>query len=164
MGKKSIKENKNIYQLTREANNLTREKASELLQFISADKIEKIENEKSPAHPEEVLQMAKCYKAPNLCNYYCSNECPIGKLTVPEIQMKELSQITLEILSSLSAAEKAKDRIIEITVDGKITDDEYLDFKDIQKQLKAISESVDSLQLWVDKQIAEGKISPKIKD
>ena len=47
MGRRSTKENKNIYQLSREETSLTREAAAEALGFISADRIEKIENEKS---------------------------------------------------------------------------------------------------------------------
>ena len=54
MGKKSTKENKNIYQTSREEAGLTREKASELMEFVSADRIEKIESEKSAPHPEEI--------------------------------------------------------------------------------------------------------------
>ena len=42
MGKKSIRKDKNIYQLSREENELTREKASELMEYISADRIEKL--------------------------------------------------------------------------------------------------------------------------
>ena len=45
MGRRSTKENKNIYQLSREEADLTREAAAEALGFISADRIEKIENE-----------------------------------------------------------------------------------------------------------------------
>ena len=44
MGRKSTKENKNIYQLSREESALTRDAAAEALGFISADRIEKIEN------------------------------------------------------------------------------------------------------------------------
>ena len=80
MGKKSIKKNKNIYQLSREELELTREKASESMGYISADRIEKIESEKSLPHPDEILAMAECYKKPSLCNYFCSHECPIGCL------------------------------------------------------------------------------------
>ena len=98
MGRKSIKENKNIYQISREAQNLTRDAASEKLQYISADRIEKIENEKTLPHPEEILAMADCYKNPSLCNYFCSHECPIGQEYVPEVVPKELSQITLEMM------------------------------------------------------------------
>lgn len=162
MGRKSTKENKNIYQTSREAAELTREGAAERLQFISSDRIEKIENEKSLPHPDEILAMADCYKNPSLCNYYCSHECPIGQEYVPEVKSKELSQITLEMLASLNSLEKEKNRLIEITVDGVISDDEMNDFKRIQEQLSQISMAIDSLQLWVQKAILDGKISEAI--
>ena len=59
MGKKSVKKNKNIYQICREGLELTREKASELLETISADRIEKIESGKSLPRPDEVIRMCK---------------------------------------------------------------------------------------------------------
>lgn len=158
MGRKSTRENKNIYQTSREAANLTRESAAELLEFISADRIEKIESEKSLPHPDEILAMADCYKNPSLCNYYCSHECPIGQEYVPEVKSKELSQITLEMLASLNSLEKEKNRLIEITVDGAISDNEMQDFKRIQDQLSQISMAIDSLQLWVQKAIVDGRI------
>ncbi|MBQ8184669.1 MAG: helix-turn-helix domain-containing protein [Lachnospiraceae bacterium] len=158
MGRKSTKENKNIYQTSREEAGLTRERASALLTFISADRIEKIESEKSLPHPEEILAMADCYKNPSLCNYYCSHECPIGQEYVPEVILKDLSQITLETLASLNALEKEKNRLIEITVDGVISADEKEDFKRIQAQLAQISMAVDSLQLWVQQAVMDGRI------
>ena len=45
MGRVSVKENKNIYQLRREELGLSREKASELLETMPAERIEKIESE-----------------------------------------------------------------------------------------------------------------------
>ena len=161
MGRSSTKENKNIYQQSRENASLTREAAAEKLDFISASKIEKIEYEKTLPHPEEVLAMAKCYKDPSLCNYYCSHECPIGQEYVPEVSFKELSQITLEMLASLNALEKEKNRLIEITVDGVISEDELNDFKKIQTQLSQISLAIDSLQLWVEKALIDGKIASR---
>ena len=159
MGRKSTKENKNIYQTSREGIGLTREAAAELLEFISSDRIEKIESEKSFPHPDEILAMADCYKNPTLCNYYCSHECPIGQEYVPEVKLKDLSQITLEMLASLNSLEKEKSRLIEITVDGIISEDEKEDFERIQNQLAQITMAVDSLQLWVQKAIVDGKIS-----
>ena len=70
MGKRSIKENKNIYQLSREDAGFTREKASEAIGCISDDRIEKIESEKSLPHPDEILLLADWYKKPELSNYY----------------------------------------------------------------------------------------------
>ena len=159
MGRKSTKENKNIYQISREEAGFTREAAAELLEFISSDRIEKIENEKSLPHPDEILAMADCYKNPTLCNYYCSHECPIGQEYVPEVKLKDLSQITLEMLASLNSLEKEKTRLIEINVDGVISEDEKEDFERIQDQLAQIAMAVDSLQLWVQKAIVDGKIN-----
>lgn len=158
MGKRSTKENKNVYQISREESGFTRDKASELMGYISADRIEKIESEKSLPHPDEILTMAECYKKPNLPNYYCSHECPIGREHVPEIQMKDLSQIVLEMLATLNTVEKQKNRLIDITADGEIGEDEYSDFVAIQNTLDKISLSVDSLKLWVQSQIVNGKI------
>lgn len=158
MGRKSTKENKTAFQEAREALSLTREAAAEKLEFISDDRIEKIESEKSLPHPEEVLAMSKAYKAPQLCNYFCSNKCPIGVENIPEVEMKQLSQITLEMLASLNSLEKEKTRLIEITVDGIIDENELEDFKRIQQQLEQISMTIDSLKLWVAKAIVDGKV------
>ena len=147
MGRKSTKENKNIYQTSREAMDYTRETAAEKLGFISADRIEKIENEKSLPHPEEVLAMADCYKNPSLCNYYCSHACPIGKEYVPEVTAKDLSMITLEMLSTLNSLSKEKDRMIDIAADGKITEDEASDFIRIKNNLDNMSLAIESLKL-----------------
>ena len=158
MGRASTKENKNIYQVTRESLELSREKASELLETIPPERIEKIENEKSMPHPDEVLTMSKGYKKPSLCNYYCANQCPIGQEYVPEIKVKDLSQIILEMLASLNSMSKEKERLIEITVDGKISGDELKDFVAIQDQLEKISVAVETLQLWSERMLATGVI------
>ena len=156
MGRKSNKEDKSVYQEYREKLELTREKASELMEFISPAKLEKIENGKVSVQPEDVIAMAQCYKAPELCNYYCSQECPIGQQYVPEIKVKDLAQIAIETLNSLNRMSKEKDRLLEIVEDGRVTPDEYKDFFEIKKTLEKIALSVDTLQLWVDKSIADG--------
>ena len=161
MARKSTKENKNIYQRTREALDLTREEASELLVTMSPERIEKIESERSMPHPDEVLLMSDQYKQPSLCNYYCANQCPIGQQYVPEIKVKDLSQIILEMLASLNSMQKEKDRLIEITVDGKISGDELADFVAIQEQLEKISVAVETLQLWSERMLATGAIDPE---
>lgn len=159
MGKKSIKENKNMYQLCREEAGLTRAQASDALVFMSDSRIEKIESEKCEPHPDEILAMANAYKKPNLCNYYCSNECPIGQISVPELQPKQLAQITLEMLSTITTLSKQKDRLVEITVDGVISEEEKKDFMMISDELEKMAMAIDSLKLWVNQMIAEGKWS-----
>ena len=140
MARVSTKQNKNIYHKTREDLQLTREAASDLLECIAPERIEKIENERSLPHPDEVLVMAEKYKQPGLCNYYCANQCPIGQQYVPEVKIKDLSQIVLEM------------------VDGKITGDELEDFIYIQEELERISVAVETLQLWAERMLATGAI------
>ena len=158
MARKSTKENKNIYQRTREGMDLTREEASDLLITMSPERIEKIESERSMPHPDEVLLMSDAYKQPNLCNYYCANQCPIGQQYVPEVKIKDLSQIVLETLASLNTMQQKKDRLIEITVDGHISGDELADFVRIQEELEKISVAVETLQLWCERMLDIGAI------
>ena len=158
MARKSTKENKNIYQRTREGLGLTREEASDLLVTMSPERIEKIESERSMPHPDEVLLMSDKYKQPTLCNYYCANQCLIGAQYVPEVKVKDLSQIVLETIASLNAMQRQKERLIEITVDGKISGDELADFVHIQEELEKISIAVETLQLWCERMLDTGAI------
>lgn len=158
MARKSSKENKTVYQIRREELGLSREKASELLETIPPERIERIESGKFAAYPDEVLVMAEKYGAPNLCNYYCANECAIGKHYVPEIKIKHLSQIVLEMIASLNSVKKQQDRLIEIIADGIIEADEVDDFIRIQDELEKISMTVEALQLWAEKKLSSGEI------
>ncbi|MBE5907895.1 MAG: helix-turn-helix domain-containing protein [Lachnospiraceae bacterium] len=156
MGRKSIRENKNEYQLSREAAGLTRAEAAELMEYVSESRIEKIESEKSEPHPDEIMAMAQAYKKPSLCNYYCSTQCPLGQERIAHVEIKDLSQITLEMLATLNNLNKEKDRLIEITADGVISNDEMADFSRIKHQLSQIARTADSLQLWIENTIAAG--------
>ncbi|MCR5469127.1 MAG: helix-turn-helix domain-containing protein [Lachnospiraceae bacterium] len=160
MGRKSTKEYKNEYQLAREAAGLTRAEAADLMEYVSESRIEKIESEKSAPHPDEIVAMADAYKKPGLCNYYCSTKCPLGQEYVPHIEAKDLSQIVLEMLATLNNLNKEKDRMIEISADGVISDDEMEDFSRIRKQLSQISMTADSLQLWIENTVAAGGMDP----
>jgi hypothetical protein len=54
---------------------------------------------------------------------------------------------------------KSQERLIEITADGNIDDDEIKDFVFIQQELERISITVETLQLWVERMLADGKIN-----
>ena len=162
MGKISTKENKTAYQLVREELGLSRERASELLEGISPERIERIENEKSAPHPDEVKIMAEKYNEPELRNYYCANQCPLGEDHVPEVKVKDLSRIVLEVLSSINSVQKNKDKLIDIAADGEISNDEIKDFVQIEKELERISMTVDALQLWAEKMVATGAINREL--
>ncbi|MBR0355562.1 MAG: helix-turn-helix domain-containing protein [Oscillospiraceae bacterium] len=158
MGKRSTKKDKNIYQLSREARALTREAAGEELVFLSPERIEKIESGRSAPHPDEVLAMERCYRNPELSNWFCTHECPIGMKYEQEVKLKSLAQVTVETLAALHAMEQEKDRLVEISVDGRVNDFERKDFDRILEKLKSIDRAIRSMQIWLEHALQTGKI------
>lgn len=158
MAKEIIEESKSVYYKARKDKNWTRDQASEALGFISPERLERIENKKMDAHPDEVLQMSKVYGVPDLCNYFCAHECQIGQEYVPEIKIKDLSQIVLQMVASLNTLDHDRNRLIEIAADGEISGEELKDFIHIQNELEKISITVEALQLWSEKMVAGGVI------
>ena len=144
MGRASTRQNKTPYQLAREELGLSRERAAELLETIPAERIERIESERSLPRPDEVLRMAQRYKKPSLCNAYCARACPIGQEYVPEIKPKELPAIVLEMLATLNTLDRERGCLIDISADGSIDPDELADFLRIQQELEQISRTVEA--------------------
>ena len=65
------------------------------------------------------------------------------------------------MLASLNSMNKRKERLIEITADGVIDNDELDDFIFIQEELERISITVETLQLWAERMLATGAIAPE---
>ena len=101
------------------------------MQTISEDRLARLETDKISMTPNDVLEMSNAYKRPDLCNYYCTHECPIGKSTLSEIKPQQLSNIILKMIASLNTVETEKNALIEITSDGQITENELKDFAHI---------------------------------
>lgn len=158
MGKNEELEDKSIYFKYRKEAGYTREKASELLD-MPVRRIEKIETYNQDATPLDVVKMAKCYKKPDLLNYYCVHECDIGKDNIPEIATSELEHIILETVNSLNEMAPQVNRLIQIGRDGKVTDDEIEDFAFICYKLEEITLAVDSLNLWVKNTSLENNLN-----
>lgn len=159
MGRISTKDDKTVYQLCREEAGFSREKASEHMEGMSPSRIEKIEYEIQQPTPFDIIQMADCYKRPDLCNYYCSHRCEIGDRYVPEVEITDLSNIILETIASLNDISPLTNRLIQIARDGKITDDELPDFAFISSKLDEISLAIHALNLWVDKTASENDLN-----
>ena len=80
-----------------------------------------------------------------------------------ELDMQQQTgYIVLEMLASLNSVNRKKERLIEITADGKIDADEIDDFIYIQDELERISITVETLQLWAEKMLANGVIDAEL--
>lgn len=110
----------------------------------------KIENGQKLPQPEDVACMARVYDAPELRNYYCTKECPLGCDSQPLIY-DDLDKISVRLMSALHFMEKTNDRLFEILEDGQVSEDQRKDFIKILEMLKKVSYSASSLQLWAKK-------------
>ena len=158
-------EEENIYVRARENAGYSRNAALDSIALdeemdcnISESTLRRIESNKTIPTPETVLALSKTYHAPELCNYYCTHQCAIGKETVPEVGITDLFQIvitTIDALNDLIANEKT---FIKITKDGLITEDEYEDFARITNLLDEVNMTAYALNVWTNKMILGNKI------
>lgn len=158
MGRASTRQNKTPYQLAREELGLSRERAAELLETIPGGAHRAHRKRALPAAAGRGAAHAQRYKKPSLCNAYCARACPIGQEYVPEIKPKELPAIVLEMLATLNTLDRERGCLIDISADGSIDPDELADFLRIQRELEQISRTVEALQLWAEKMMADGRI------
>ncbi len=125
------------------------ESAQDLV-YIERTKLLAIESSDKVPSPDDVLSMSKVYEAPELCNYYCTNQCPIGS-DKPTLMYEDLNEIAVRLMSALHFLQKSTDTIYKVFEDGKINDYEKQDFMKIIETLKKLSYSADSLELWAKK-------------
>ena len=161
MGKVSVKENKSVYQIARDNLGLSRAAAVEYIpgnpeypgmDGITEDRLVKLESGLTAIQPADVVAMAKRYNEPELRNYYCCHECPIGAIDAPEVVYKDnVHQILVNMVVSLESVNSKKSRLMEILADGVVDDAEIKDLNKILEELEKISMTIESIQLWCEK-------------
>jgi len=121
---------------------------------INREKLGEIEQDdpkKKRSDPDvnDVMNMVKLYDAPELYDYYCTNQCPLkqGK----NLMHTNLGEISSSLMSAIHFLTKANDDIHKILGDSKVTELERGDFNKILKTLNDIAYSAESLKLWAEK-------------
>jgi len=142
---------KSEFQKRREARGLSREKAAMLMPGANADWLERIEKGKKLATPEDALTISEAYNDPELCNYYCSSCCAIGRKYVPAVEVSALSRIALQMEASLNSFLSKRSALVEIASDDAVSPIEMTEFKSIQIDLERLSMAIEALQLWTEK-------------
>lgn len=131
----------------------SREGAAELLN-ISASSLADYELGITKVVPvDKVVLMADLYNAPEIMNYYCTNECPIGEMTVPKLEIADLDRLTIKILAAFNNTLDIKNILIDITEDGIITDCEKPKLEEVLISLDKISKISQELRLWAEKNL-----------
>lgn len=132
---------------------------------ISRDKIGAFErNEKTP-DPNEIVALSNHYGSKRLCRWYCYDECPVGEkiglLPVDALEEERLDTTMLIIINSLNKLKNINiERIIEISVDGKIDGNELEDYENLKNSLASLAQAYGAL-LRIEE---DGKSIFKAKD
>jgi len=130
----------------------SREGAAEVT-GLDRTRLARIELDTITPYPEEVIILADAYNAPELRNYYCTHQCPLGMRTVPPLEMLQLDRLTITILGALGTADDIKKTILSIVEDGRITEDEKPDMDRVVAELDRISKATGELKLWIEKNL-----------
>lgn len=159
MGKKVTKAADNMFCIARyEAAKeneafASRESASELL-GIDRTRLARIELGNVTPYPEEVLALSDAYHCPELCNEYCSKQCPVGKKTIKHLEINDFDRLILKVLGSTKDIEDLRASLIDVAEDGEIDASEEEKFCKVLESLDVIAANVESLSLWARKNIS----------
>lgn len=149
--KKETKD-KNFYEKVRATVDLSQENVSEM-SGVSVEKISKLENG-GLISPEDIISLNEnAYKEACMYEYYCANNCPIGKKrglpSSKDIVKDDMGLIMLELLHYIGEVKKIDtQRIIELARDGVISEDERKDYDHMKEILENISKYYLRLSLW----------------
>lgn len=97
---------------------------------------------------DKAVLMADLYNAPQLLNYYCLNECPIGCRQSLSDKVLSIERVTVKLLKNLKVEDLAeiKDMLVEIAADGIISEDEKPEMKEILEYLDELSRTISELK------------------
>ena len=132
---------------------LNREGAAEELN-MSLSAVEEAETGRSKTMPvDKAVAMARKYCAPELLNYYCLNECPIGCKRAISADAVELERAVVKITQILrkEKVQWIKHGLQDIAMDGEVTEDELDDLDMIINSLRDVSKIISELEIIRDR-------------
>ncbi len=97
---------------------------------------------------EKAVILADLYNAPQLLNYFCLHECPIGKNSAVSDEASSIEMVTLKLLKGLRVSQLMgiTERLVDIAEDGDITPNEAKEFRKVLDYLDSISKSISQLR------------------
>lgn len=102
--------------------------------------------------PDMVLKMSDLYNAPELENYYCTEMCPLG-CEMPKAEILDIDRITVKALSVFRHLDKTKEKLLDITEDGIISNEEKPELEQVLSELEELEQVTQNLKIWVKKNL-----------
>lgn len=126
----------------------SREGAAELLN-MSVSSVSDTETGVTKVMPaEKAMQMAELYDDPNLLNYYCLHECPIGCKRPISDEVFDMELATIRLIKKLRSETIATlvNQLVDIEEDGRVDAEEKMQLIKILDQLDEIARAVAELK------------------
>lgn len=127
----------------------SREGAAELLS-MSVSAVTDAELSLSKCMPvDKACLMADLYNAPHLLNYYCLHECPIGRDQPISDDVVTIERVTVKLVKGLrlDQLDAVKNKLVDIAEDGKISDEEKPELRNIIDYLDGVSRTISELRI-----------------
>lgn len=121
---------------------------------VSRDTIRRVETSANKVMPVDVaVLLSDLYNAPELLNYYCLHECPIGSRRAISDQAFEIDRATVRLTKALRKenVQWFKHGLQDIAADGEISEDELPEFDEIMEELEEVSKIISELEIIRDR-------------
>lgn len=131
----------------------SREIAADLL-GISTSALAKHELGTTKCVPvDTVVLMSDLYGQPELRNWYCRNECPLGHGAPIATEIPRIEQIAVRLANCMDddRIKGLRGKLLKIADDGVISHDEAQMLPGIMEDLDAFSKAVSELRMFAEK-------------
>jgi len=136
-----------MFKEARNKSGISRDEAAFRL-HIGSRTLTNYEHQVTVTPPEIALKMQEIYQSPTLTAHYCSEYCPIGQIfahQVPEHQ--HICSAILGLLKEHNDVALIRDKLIEITSDGVIDNEEMLTFESIMDELLDLEKKIEEVKM-----------------
>lgn len=101
---------------------------------------------------ETAVLMADRYNAPQLLNHYCTHECPIGCRHSIATEVVDLDRVTVKYVRAmqLEKLSELQRKLLDIAADGKITEEERPEMRELVKYLDGVAKIISEVKLLAE--------------
>lgn len=138
---------RNIYQIARESTGMTQNKASELID-ISVESLRLYESGKRVPPDKVVIKMIDIYNAQYLAYQHLKTSAEVGQKYLPDVKITELPIAILRLQKEVKDFIDCEDLLIKIGSDGRVDENEMIDFKHILHELDEVVEAIMALKFY----------------
>lgn len=135
---------------------LTRAGAVDFLPGVTEDSLKKYELDITRPPNIVVALMADAYNEPELRNWYCVNECPLGK-DCREIPEMPAERALIRLLNASSEIEQTIRQLSVLMEDGKLTEEEQAEVPELREKLLEFRRRADENLAALERAARRGK-------